>query len=200
MPEKLKKYREKRHFEKTPEPTGHVKQKKKGSKAPLFVVHKHAARSLHYDLRLEIDGVLASWAIPKGFTRDPREKHLAVQTEDHPYEYAHFEGIIPAGEYGGGTVMVWDIGTYENIKIKDGKVLDMAACVKAGHVEVELNGQKLKGGFALVRMHTGDPKHWLLIKMRDAYAREGQSRWKQSSALTGRTMAQIKKEGQEYER
>lgn len=197
MPEKLKKYKAKRDFERTPEPAGN--KKKKSHKEPIFVVHKHAARSLHYDLRLEIDGVLASWAVPKGFSMDPREKHLAVETEDHPYEYAQFEGIIPAGEYGGGTVMVWDMGTYKNLKIKDGKEMSMAACVKAGRVEVLLEGTKLKGGFALVRMHTGDPKHWLLIKERDAHAREGQRRWRQSSALTGRTMAQIKREGGTYE-
>ena len=197
MPEKLKKYKAKRDFERTPEPAGSKKIKK--TKEPIFVVQKHAARSLHYDLRLEIGGVLTSWAVPKGFSMDPSEKHLAVQTEDHPYEYAQFEGIIPDGEYGGGTVMVWDIGTYKNLKIKAGKEMSMAACMKAGRVEVLLEGTKLKGGFALVRMHTSDPKHWLLIKMRDEYAREGQTRWRQSSALTGRTMAQIKREGKVYE-
>jgi bifunctional non-homologous end joining protein LigD len=189
---KLKKYASKRNFEITPEPA--LSGKKKTSKRPLFVVQKHAASHLHYDLRLEIEGVLASWAVPKGFTLDPAIKHLAVQTEDHPYEYAHFEGVIPAGEYGGGTVMVWDIGTYENIKKVGNKMVPMATCLKQGHVEILLLGKKLHGGFALVRMARGDGHQWLLIKERDEFAKEGDKRWSQRSALTGRTMAQIKRE------
>lgn len=188
----LKTYRAKRSFDKTPEPSGLKKKKPHGEKL-LFVVQKHAASHLHYDFRLAINGVLSSWAVPKGFSLDPQQKHLAVQTEDHPYDYAHFEGEIPAGEYGGGTVMVWDIGTYQNIKTKS-----MESCLKEGRIEVWLEGKKLHGGFALVRMNFQDRrKQWLLIKMDDEYAdrkRVGLPKSWDKSALTGRTMLQIKRE------
>jgi len=191
-------YRKKRSFKKTTEPRGTIKKKK--AKQPLFVVQEHHASHLHYDFRIEIDGVLKSWAIPKGITSDPSIKHLAVLTENHPMEYAHFEGIIPKGEYGGGTVMVWDIGTYENIKEVDGKILPMDKCFAKGRIEIVLNGKKLKGGYALIktqRSETGE-NYWLFLKMRDKYAKRKIPSITRS-ALTGRTIKQIAQEGKTYE-
>lgn len=182
-------YKRKRRFDKTPEPPGSLPKKR--SDAPLFVIQKHAASHLHYDVRLEIDGVLVSWAVPKGIATDPAQKHLAVQTEDHPLEYAQFEGIIPQGEYGGGTVMVWDIGTYENMK-----KASMETCLKKGRIEIALNGKKLKGGYALIRTALGGKKtNWLLVKMRDEYA-DTKIKNATKSALTGRTMKHIQAEGE----
>lgn len=191
--EALKEYKKKRDFTKTPEP---APRKKATKGAAIFVIQKHAASHLHYDFRLEIDGVLVSWAIPKGPSLDPANKRLAVMTEDHPLEYAHFEGVIPQGEYGGGTVMVWDIGTYTNIKQLKGKTVSMAECLKDGRIEIELQGKKLHGAYALVRFK-GEKKQWLCIKMKDAYARAGSDivSSKPKSALTGRTMDQITRAG-----
>lgn len=138
---------------------------KKSSKQPLFVVQQHAARSMHYDVRLEIDGVLTSWAVPKGPSTNPHDKRLAVLTEDHPMAYADFEGTIPEGEYGAGEVIVWDRGTYENLK----EPKTMADCFDDGTIEIFLHGEKLEGGYALVRMKS-DEKNWLLIKMKDEFA------------------------------
>lgn len=181
----LSQYNKKRDFKKTPEPKGVTKKSKKN---PIFVIQKHDASHLHFDFRLEIGGVLVSWAVPKGPSLDPSEKRLAVQTEDHPYEYAKFEGIIPQGEYGGGTVMVWDFGTYENIKEKDGKILPMKDCLKIGRIEIVLHGKKLQGKFALVKTKNG----WLLIKMRDEYeSKKKVVSTRDVSARTGRTMKQI---------
>lgn len=177
-------YKRKRRFHTTPEPQGSLP--KKQTTAPIFVIQKHAASHLHYDFRLEIDGVLVSWAVPKGIATDPAQKHLALQTEDHPIEYAQFEGVIPQGEYGGGTVMVWDIGTYENKK-----KASMSSCLKKGRIEIVLEGKKLKGGYALIRTALGDnKKNWLLVKMRDEYA-DKKIKNVTKSALTGRTMKQI---------
>lgn len=190
MSKKLTTYRKKRDFTKTPEPKG----KKKRSKVPLFVIQKHDASHLHYDFRLEVGGVLKSWAVPKGPSMRSSEKRLAMLTEDHPLEYAKFEGVIPKGEYGGGTVMVWDKGTYENIKTdKKGKIIPMKQCFEKGTIEVELDGEKLKGGFALVRFR--DERHWLLIKMKDQFANKnlGILKSKSKSAKTGRTLDQIAK-------
>ncbi len=144
----LAKYRAKRRFARTPEPAGRVRTR---SRRPIFVVQKHAASHLHYDFRLEMDGVLKSWAVPKGPSMDPAEKRLAVHVEDHPLEYATFHGTIPEGEYGAGKVEIWDHGTYRLI-----------GSVRKGKIVVELHGKKLKGGFALVQMKGG--KNWLLIK------------------------------------
>ncbi|MFI5333479.1 MAG: DNA polymerase ligase N-terminal domain-containing protein, partial [Candidatus Babeliales bacterium] len=189
----LKEYKKKRDFSKTPEPAPHKKVK---SGESLFVIQKHAASHLHYDFRLEIDGVLVSWAIPKGPSVDPADKRLAVMTEDHPLEYAHFEGVIPQGEYGGGTVMVWDSGTYTNIKQVKGKAVPMDECLKDGRIEIVLHGKKLHGAYALVRFK-GEQKQWLCIKMKDAYAKPGSdiTSSKPKSALTGRTMDQIARAG-----
>lgn len=193
----LKTYQEKRNFDLSPEPSGHEKKSK--HKLPIFVIQKHAARQLHYDFRLEIDGVLKSWAVPKGPSINPADKRLAIPTEDHPIAYGSFEGTIPAGEYGAGTVMVWDTGTYENSKTKDGKSIPMDECYKKGQIEVTLHGKKLTGGFTLVRLSGSPEERWLLIKMRDEYAdaRRKPIVSEPNSALTDRTMAQIKKESDE---
>src|SRR5579872_5667891 len=145
---KLKEYRERRDLKRSGEPTGRTVKK---SKNPRFVIQKHDASHLHYDFRLEIGGVLVSWAIPKGPSMNPKIKRLAVRTDDHPLDYATFEGVIPEGEYGAGTVMVWDIGTYKNIKESNGKSVPMSTCLKDGHIEVELDGKKVHGAFAFIR-------------------------------------------------
>lgn len=189
----LKTYREKRDFRKTPEPSG--SKKRKGKKA-LFVIQKHDASRLHYDFRIEVGDALKSWAVPKGPSTDPSRKRLAVRTEDHPIEYADFEGVIPEGEYGAGTVMVWDTGTYENIKEKDGKKVSMEESLSDGHVTIRLEGKKLKGGYALIRTGKGQKARWLLIKMddREADARRNPVSTQPKSAVTGRTLRQIEKE------
>jgi bifunctional non-homologous end joining protein LigD len=184
----LQEYHTKRAFTKTPEPYG----KKKKQKGNLFVIQKHAASHLHYDFRLEIDGVLVSWAIPKGPSTNPAEKRLAVMTEDHPMDYADFEGIIPEGNYGAGTVMVWDIGTYTNIKEEYGITMEKA--LKEGKIEVELHGKKMKGSYALIRTRLhDDKKNWLFFKINDDQ-KVPSIKNKEKSALTERTMMQITKE------
>jgi bifunctional non-homologous end joining protein LigD len=184
----LETYRQKRDFERTAEPRG----RKAGSKGHAFVVQKHAARALHYDFRLELDGVLLSWAVPKGPSLDPKVKRLAMQTEDHPLEYVDFEGIIPKGEYGGGTVIVWDRGHWE----PDGDARQM---YEAGRLTFELFGEKLHGSFHLVR--TGgkakDAKQrWLLFKRTDSAAQAGSDaeilETRPESVLSGRNIEQVK--------
>jgi len=184
-------YRKKRHFGRSAEPRGVVKKSR--SKKPIFVVHEHSARSHHFDFRLEMDGVLKSWAVPKGITSVLGEKHLAIPTEDHPLSYARFEGVIPKGEYGAGTVMVWDKGTYKNLKEKD--AISMGESLKKGRFELRLEGKKLRGGYALIRTkrrETGE-SFWLMLKMDDAYANKPIKN-KDVSALTGRSMKEIGKE------
>lgn len=188
--QKLHRYYEKRRFDKTPEPRGGGR--KKGGRR--FVIQKHAARRLHYDFRLEIDGVLVSWAVPKGPSTDPSDKRLAVQTEDHPLDYMEFEGVIPKGEYGGGTVMVWDLGTYRNLRANKGRnSVSMEDSLAEGLVEVWLEGEKLRGGYALRRTSGGDKPQWLLIKKRDetADARRVPVSSEPDSVLSGRTMDEI---------
>lgn len=162
----LKEYKAKRDFKKTSEPAG--SSKKHASKRPMFVVQEHHARALHYDVRLEIDGVLASWAVPKGPPLATSDKRLAVMTEDHPMEYGSFQGTIPQGEYGAGTVKIWDKGTYQNIKQKkDKSEMPMKSCVRQGQIEVAFSGKRLKGKYALVRTKFGNEnKNWLMIKMK----------------------------------
>ena len=160
--DRLKTYREKRDFGITSEPAGG----KASSGSQIFVVQKHNARRLHYDLRLEADGVLKSWAVPKGPSTNPQDKRLAIETEDHPLEYASFEGVIPEGQYGAGTVIVWDIGFYENVTEKNGQAVPMTEALKSGHIALLLAGRKLKGGYALTRTKRG----WILIKMKDELA------------------------------
>jgi DNA ligase D-like protein (predicted 3'-phosphoesterase) len=190
----LTNYQKKRDFRRTPEPSG--KRKRRGKK-PMFVIQKHDARRLHYDFRIEVDGVLKSWAVPKGPSTDPSQKRLAVPTEDHPLEYADFEGVIPEGEYGAGTVMVWDTGTYENIKQKDGKEVPMKKCLEGGHVTIQLEGKKLRGGYALIR--TARDQRWLLVKMNDgqADARRNPVSTQPNSAITGRSLGEIEREEKE---
>jgi|UniRef100_A0A7C3UX72 DNA ligase D-like protein (predicted 3'-phosphoesterase) len=186
----LKTYQEKRRFSKTPEPSGGSRE---SSPRPIFVVQKHAARTLHYDFRLEVGGVLKSWAVPKGPSLNPQDKRLAVPTEDHPLEYADFEGVIPEGEYGAGTVMVWDYGTYRNLTEKNGQAIPMAEGVAHGHVKVWLEGSKLKGGYALTRFKREPEEAWLLVKADDEAADPRRNILKEEpdSALTGRSLEDI---------
>jgi DNA ligase D-like protein (predicted 3'-phosphoesterase) len=186
----LREYREKRDFGRTPEPAGGGRA---AAAEPTFVIQKHAASTLHYDFRLEADGVLKSWAVPKGPSTNPREKRLAIPTEDHPLAYAEFEGTIPEGEYGGGTVMVWDYGTYRNLKMADGKEVPFSESIARGHVMVWLEGHKLKGGYSLIRTGGGPKVRWLLVKMDDAAAEPGLdvTAALPDSARTGRSLEAI---------
>jgi bifunctional non-homologous end joining protein LigD len=162
------------------------------SRRRIFVVQKHHASRLHYDFRLAINGVLVSWAVPKGPSMNPAEKHLAIRTEDHPLEYAEFEGVIPEGQYGAGTVMVWDTGSYDP---QNGVPLQEQ--LSRGKIDVELHGAKLRGGFTLIRTGnpSSDPKErWLLIKQRDEYAEPSwdiESPRFDRSVLTGRSLKEI---------
>ncbi len=187
----LREYQEKRSFYSTSEPKG----TRKATTGPLtFVIQKHEASHLHYDFRLELNGVLKSWAIPKGPSLNPRDKRLAVIVEDHPLEYAKFEGIIPKGNYGAGNVMVWDKGVYSPIAFVDrlqGEVLINEQLDK-GHLTFILLGEKLKGEFALVKTHRGEENAWLLIKKSDEYASKKDVLLKDHSVLTGRSMEEIK--------
>lgn len=186
----LKEYRERRNFDRTPEP---LPEPEKTGRRPIFVIQKHDARNLHYDFRLEADGVLKSWAVPKGFSTDPAEKHLAVPTEDHPLEYAEFEGVIPAGEYGAGTVLVWDTGTYRNETERNGTAVSVREALENGHLSIWLEGEKLRGGYALTRFKTGRDEAWLIVKKNDAEANPRRSpvTTEPRSVLTGRTLEEI---------
>ncbi len=178
----LAEYRRKRDFEKTPEPEGGPAP----SEGSSFVIQQHAARRMHWDFRLEHDGVLWSWAVPKGPSRDPKERRLAVRTEDHPVEYASFEGTIPKGEYGGGTVLLWDRGRWKPLG-------DPEKMLSKGHLRFELEGRKLHGRFNLVRTRGGDD--WLLIKGKDEHAKQGDAdavvKRERRSVASGRTLEQI---------
>ncbi len=159
-PHKLTAYRRKRNFARTPEP----RPTTKGSPhEAIFVVQKHRATHLHYDFRLQMEGVLKSWAVPKEPPLLSGQKRLAIETEDHPLEYASFSGVIPPGNYGAGTVEIWDHGTFLNLKEKP-----LFTCYQEGHIEIMLVGKKLKGPYALVKtkLGTGDKKEWLLLKMK----------------------------------
>jgi bifunctional non-homologous end joining protein LigD len=190
MSRSLEQYRKKRNFTETPEPVGRVGR---AGCSRIFVVQKHEASRRHYDFRLEINGALVSWAVPKGPSMNPGDKRLAVMTEDHPLEYADFEGVIPDGQYGAGTVMVWDKGTYET---QDGIPPDEQ--LARGKIDVVLHGKKLRGGFTLVRMGTRSTDrqkaNWLLIKHHD---RDADPSWDiertefDRSVLTGRTLKEI---------
>ena len=196
-PEPLQEYHRKRDFGTTPEPAGAPEPSAGAAGEPLtFVVHKHAARALHYDLRLEVGGVYASWAVPKGPSLDPADKHLAVHVEDHPLDYGTFEGTIPASEYGGGTVMIWDRGTFAPLG-------DPAAGIAKGDFKFVLSGTKLHGQWVLVRMkpRPGEKReNWLLIKERDEYVRAHAEydvlAKEPDSVATGRTMEQIAAAGE----
>ena len=182
-------YRRMRDFRRTPEPSGAAPRDGDGQRR--FVVQRHRASRLHYDLRFEIDGVLVSWAVPKGPTLDPAVKRMAVHVEDHPIEYLHFEGIIPSGQYGGGDVIVWDTGTWEPAKTDD-----PAQALQQGELHAEMHGEKLRGRLVLVRRDdkadTGDKEQWLLLHKKDSHAVEG---WDPEahprSVLTGRTNDEV---------
>jgi DNA ligase D-like protein (predicted 3'-phosphoesterase) len=215
-------YKTKRNFTISPEPPSFAqasdfvktssdksKDKQKGTimasakaskNKPIFVIQKHNASHLHYDFRLEIDGVLKSWAIPKGPSTDPQDKRLAIETEDHPMDYATFEGIIPEGEYGAGSVIVWDNGTFDNIKEKDGKTIPLSQCYKNGQIEVNLHGKKLQGGYALIRTSGDDMKKWLCKKMRDDYAdaRRNPISSQPESVISGKTIEKIEAKKKPY--
>ncbi|WP_280553990.1 DNA polymerase ligase N-terminal domain-containing protein [Halomonas sp. 25-S5] len=181
-------YREKRDPRRTPEP---MEDGRKGDR-PRFVIQQHAASTLHYDVRLEVDGVLKSWAVPKGPSTDPRVKRLAIPTEDHPLAYADFEGVIPEGEYGAGTVLIWDCGYYRNLKEGDDRS-SVAEQLKEGHATVWLEGEKLHGGYALIRTHLAQEEGWLLVKMDDeaADARRNPTSTEPESVVSGRTLEEI---------
>ena len=169
MPDLLKKYRQMRDFGDTPEPSG---GKPKKTKLPIFVIQKHRATALHYDFRLEMEGVLKSWAVPKGPSYDPGTKRLAMMTEDHPYDYASFEGVIPEGNYGAGNVIIWDEGHWEFIEPGD----DPVAALKGGKLTFRMYGKKMFGEWALVRIKgrgkSDRGNEWLLLKHRDQFANE----------------------------
>lgn len=186
----LEEYREKRDFDRTPEPADSSGE----GKAGRFVIQKHDASSLHYDFRLEAEGVLKSWAVPKGPSTDPSDKRLAMPTEDHPLDYIDFEGVIPEDEYGAGSVMVWDTGPYENLTTDDdGNEVPVEDAVARGHVVVRLEGEKVQGGYALTRTGSGDDARWLLVKMDDAEAdaRRNPTSTEPESVLSGRTLDEI---------
>lgn len=185
----LEDYRKKRRFDVTTEPSGEAPGRRRKKKALQFVVQKHRASHLHYDFRLEWNGVLLSWAVPKGPSIDPAVKRLATPVEDHPLDYAGFEGVIPKGEYGGGTVMVWDKGTWEP------EVPAVDEALRKGELKFKLHGKKLKGSWVLIRTRgfgRSPRPSWLLIKHRDAYAAEEDITLEEPrSVLTKRTLAEI---------
>jgi len=186
--DKLGDYRRKRDPKRSGEPSGRRRRARRDR--PLFVVQRHDASSLHFDFRLQVGDVLASWAVPKGPSLDPREKRLATRTEDHPLDYADYEGRIPEGEYGAGTVVVWDTGDFDNRTERDGREVPLEEALDAGHVKVELHGEKLTGEFALTRTNLrGDPRSWLLVKVDDEHAdrRRRPATSQPESVLTGRT-------------
>lgn len=191
----LSAYHKKRTFSRTPEPKG----EKKDNVGPLtFVVQKHEATRLHYDFRLELDGVLLSWAVPKGPSMNPEDKHMAIHVEDHPMDYASFEGIIPKGNYGAGTVMVWDngvYGPYDSVERKQAEKL-LRAQYEKGHLTFIMLGKKLKGEFALIKTPRMGDDAWLLIKKGDEYASKKDILKEDKSVLTGRSMEQIAKQAE----
>jgi DNA ligase D-like protein (predicted 3'-phosphoesterase) len=165
----------------------------------MFVIQKHDATTVHYDLRLEASGVLKSWAVPKGPSLNPRDKRMAKQTEDHPLDYADFEGFIPEGNYGAGSVIVWDTGTYRNLTESNDEEVSVEDGVANGHVKFWLEGTKIRGGFALTRVARGTDERWLLVKMKDegADARSNPVTTQQESVLTGRTTEDVAQESSE---
>jgi DNA ligase D-like protein (predicted 3'-phosphoesterase) len=187
----LETYRNKRDFTLTREPAGRLKERP--SKRPIFVIQKHDASRLHYDFRIESGGVLKSWAIPKGPSTNPKEKRLAMPTEDHPMEYRKFEGVIPEGEYGAGAVIVWDSGTYRNLSEKKGHEVPIEEALRHGRVKIWLDGEKLKGGYAFTRIVT-KPARWLLVKMNDseANARGDITKIAPHSVLSGKTVEELR--------
>jgi bifunctional non-homologous end joining protein LigD len=191
---KLSEYRKKRNFDATPEPKGRAGSATRGSDSLVYAMQKHMAGRLHYDLRLEWRGVLLSWAIPRGPSLDPTVKRLAVQTEDHPLEYGDFEGVIPAGEYGAGTVLLWDHGAWqpENLNA-DGSLPER-------EIKFTLHGKKLQGSWVLIHTHgmkgSGNRSTWLLIKHRDQYASNEDVTLEEPRSVVSRLLlAQIARDG-----
>jgi DNA ligase D-like protein (predicted 3'-phosphoesterase) len=186
---KLKEYRSRRDTGRSGEPSGRGRGGRR-RRAPRFVVQRHEASTLHFDVRLEIDGVLVSWAVPKGPSLDPSHKRLARRTEDHPLAYADFEGRIAEG-YGAGTVVVWDTGTYDNLTERKGEPVPVERALDDGHIKVGLHGHKLSGAFAFIRTRTGghDDK-WMLVKVDDAAAdrRRNPTSTQNESVLSGKTI------------
>lgn len=192
----LTKYRRKRDFRRTPEPSG-GRGKQRNAASARFVVQLHDASTLHFDFRLEAEGVLKSWAVRKGPSADPSDKRLAMPTEDHPLDYRDFEGVVPPGQYGSGTVIVWDQGTYTNMSEHDGEPVPVTEALAEGHMSFALHGKKLHGAYALTRFREGEDEAWLLVKRADRrrHSRRGHrpdpapSRLR--SVLTGRTLKQV---------
>ncbi|MBY0110177.1 MAG: hypothetical protein K2X90_03645 [Candidatus Babeliaceae bacterium] len=187
---KLQEYKKKRNFKKTPEPKPKVTR---GHKKPIFVIQEHHASHLHFDFRLEMQGVLKSWAVPKGPSTDPHVKRLAALTQDHPLDYAIFEGIIPQG-YGAGTVIVWDTGTFDNLSKKNDEPITLEQAFEKGHITFFLDGKKLKGIYSLIRFNASD-KNWLLIKADDQFAdaRANPVRTNPKSVLSTKTIKSLDK-------
>ena len=181
-------YRRRRRSGRSPEPRGQQRRRRRGKSGPQFVIQHHAARNDQYDFRLEIDGVLVSWAIPKGPSVNPQDRRMARRTEDHPLECGKFEGVIPDGEDGAGRVIVWDHGTYDNRTEHE-----MTTCLERGHLSFRLDGEKLRGGYALTRIREGDDETWLLMKRRDddADTQRNPVRNEPASALSGRRLDEL---------
>jgi DNA ligase D-like protein (predicted 3'-phosphoesterase) len=191
--DRLADYRDKRDSSVTPEPDGGSSGSSDG---PIFVIQKHDASTHHFDLRIEIDGVLKSWSVPKGPSTDPSDTRMAIPTEDHPVDYADFEGVIPEDEYGGGTVLVWDRGPYRNLRRdKEDDGASMTESYDDGKVEVRLDGDKIRGGYALIRTGSKDDDgaRWLLVKMDDdeSDARRNPTSTEPESVVSGRTLDEI---------
>jgi DNA ligase D-like protein (predicted 3'-phosphoesterase) len=185
----LGEYRRKRNLRRSGEPAG---GRGGGRRPPRFVVQEHQASTLHFDFRLEADGVLKSWAIPKGPAADPAQKRLAMPTEDHPLAYENFEGVIPEGEYGAGEVIVWDTGTYDNhSRDREGRELSVAEAIDKGHVSVILHGKKLRGGYSLTRMRRGGRQAWLLVKKADEFAGGDPVKTSPESVRSGKTVDEL---------
>lgn len=196
----LQAYKQNRDFRKTREPDPHDNEHRLdwASERPLFVIQKHDASSLHYDFRIEVEGVLKSWSVPKGPSTDPGDKRLAIPTEDHPLGYANFEGIIPEDEYGGGTVLIWDRGGYHVLKKDEDEEEGASASkqIEDGHVTIWLKGEKISGGYALIRTSQGEDERWLFIKMDDekADARRNPVSTEPKSVVSDRTLKEIREE------
>lgn len=190
----LAEYRRRRDFSRTAEPKG---DGERSADRPVFVVQIHDATAMHFDFRLEVDGVLRSWAVPKGPSSDPHDRRLAMPTEDHPLEYREFEGVIAQGEYGAGGVVVWDEGTFRNLSAdRNGREIPFADALEHGHASFWLDGRKLHGGYSLTRIRrggTGDREAWLLVKHADEHAAPDGSTdpGRARSVRTGRTLGQV---------
>ncbi|MDN3554372.1 DNA polymerase ligase N-terminal domain-containing protein [Halomonas maura] len=190
--DKLARYHDKRDSRRTREPMGNETHHGGRDEGPIFVIQQHDASTLHYDFRLEVDGVLKSWAVPKGPSTDPRVKRLAIPTEDHPLAYADFEGVIPAGEYGAGSVLIWDRGHYRNLEEGD-DAPSVAEQLADGHATIWLEGHKLRGGYALIHTRLEKGRDWLLIKIDDAAAdaRRNPTSTEPASVVSGRTLGEV---------